>query len=130
VGADLAAAREEAQKHAGSGGTAIIGFNTGFPLGFLGSDDFVMSFDEWHRVGERLREAGVAHEQVTCGGVGHGFFCGERPETYDKATAEDAWRRTLDALARYVADTGQAPVIFVSNVKSLAGPSWTTTRLP
>jgi carboxymethylenebutenolidase len=149
---DLAAARETARKHAGSGGTAIVGFslgghiavlgatglsfdlvvsyyggwlldggipmaepvapaarseaiaaNTGFLLGFFGADDFVMSLDEWHRVGERLRDAGVAHEQVTYNGVGHGFFCDERPETYDKAAAEDAWQRTLDALARHVA---------------------------
>ncbi|GAA2748976.1 dienelactone hydrolase family protein [Kitasatospora cinereorecta] len=79
-----------------------IAERTGFLLGFFGADDFVMPLDEWHRVGERLRAAGVAHEQVTYEGVGHGFFNDARPETFDEKAAADAWRRTLDELAARV----------------------------
>jgi len=81
---------------------AEVAANTGFLLGFFGADDFVMSLDEWHRVGANLRAAGVAHEQVTYEGVGHGFFNDERPETYEAKAAEDSWRRALDALAQHV----------------------------
>lgn len=83
-----------------------IAKNTGFLLGFLGADDFVMPLDEWQRVGEHLRAAGVAHEQVTYTGVGHGFFNDERPESYDEQASADAWRQTLDALTRYVERRG------------------------
>ncbi|MEW1911598.1 dienelactone hydrolase family protein [Kitasatospora sp. NPDC085895] len=82
--------------------SAAIAKNTGFLLGFFGADDFVMSLDEWHRVGEHLHAAGVRHEQVTYQGVGHGFFNDERPDTYDEKSATDAWRRTLDALAEHL----------------------------
>lgn len=79
-----------------------IAANAGFVLGFLGADDFVMSLDEWHRVGEHLTAAGVNQEQVTYLGVGHGFFNDERQDYYDAEAAQDAWRRTLEALATYV----------------------------
>ncbi|WP_354644372.1 dienelactone hydrolase family protein [Kitasatospora camelliae] len=83
--------------------SAEIAERTGYLLGFFGADDFVMSLDEWHRVGERLAAAGVPHEQVTYEQVGHGFFNDERPDTYDAKASEDAWRRTLDALTTHVA---------------------------
>jgi carboxymethylenebutenolidase len=79
-----------------------IAAHTGFVLGFFGADDFVMSLAEWHRVGERLTAAHVAHEQVTYSGVGHGFFNDERPDYYDAKSAEDSWRRTLEALTQHV----------------------------
>lgn len=82
-----------------------IAANTGFLLGFFGADDFVMSLDEWHRIGERLRASGAAHELVTYPGVGHGFFNDERPATYDEKTTRDAWRRTLDALELHLRRT-------------------------
>jgi carboxymethylenebutenolidase len=92
------------------GNAAGIAANTGFLLGFFGADDFVMPIDEWERVGRRLAEAGAAYEQVTYRGVGHGFFCDERPATYDARAAADAWGRTLAALERYVDPAGrQAP---------------------
>ncbi|MFJ9855701.1 dienelactone hydrolase family protein [Streptomyces sp. NPDC101150] len=84
------------------GRAAEIAANTGFVLAFFGADDFVMPLDEWHRVGERLRDAQVAHEQVTYEGVGHGFFNDERSETYDDKAAADSWQRALEALTRHV----------------------------
>ncbi|PBC67385.1 carboxymethylenebutenolidase [Streptomyces sp. TLI_235] len=82
--------------------SSAIAAHTGFLLGFFGADDFVMSLDEWHRVGEHLHAAGVPHEQVTYPGVGHGFFNDERPDTYDEKAATDAWQRTLAALSRHL----------------------------
>jgi carboxymethylenebutenolidase len=79
-----------------------IAARTGHLLAFFGADDFVMSLDEWHRIGERLRAADVACDLVTYSGVGHGFFNDERPATYDEKAAQDAWQRTLDALAQHV----------------------------
>ncbi|MEU9123597.1 dienelactone hydrolase family protein [Streptomyces sp. NPDC048506] len=79
-----------------------IAANAGFVLGLFGANDFVMSLDEWHRIGRRLDAAGVAHEQVTYHEAGHGFFNDERPDYYDAAAAEDAWQRTLNALAKHV----------------------------
>ena len=32
----------------------------------------------------------IGHEVVVYPGVGHGFFCDERPD-YDKTSADDAW---------------------------------------
>ena len=34
----------------------------------------------------------VRHEVITYPGIGHGFFCDERPD-YDATSASDAWRR-------------------------------------
>ncbi|KUJ69446.1 hypothetical protein ACZ90_11180 [Streptomyces albus subsp. albus] len=79
-----------------------IAANAGFVLGFFGADDFVMSLDEWHRVGARLEAAGVTQEQVTYPQAGHGFFNDERPTYYDAEAAQDSWQRTLDALAQHV----------------------------
>lgn len=79
-----------------------IAANTGFVLGFFGANDFVMSLDEWQRIGRRLDEAGVAQEQITYSEAGHGFFNDERPDYYDPSAAEDAWQRTLNALAQHV----------------------------
>lgn len=87
---------------------AAIAKNAGFLLAFFGADDFVMSLDEWHRIGDAFRSAGVVHEQVTYDGVGHGFFNDERPETYVAEAAGDAWQRTLAALATHVRDSGSA----------------------
>ncbi|GAA1913749.1 dienelactone hydrolase family protein [Streptantibioticus ferralitis] len=61
-----------------------------------------MSLDEWHRIGDQLKAARVAHEQVTYPDAGHGFFNEQRQEAYDAEAAEDSWQRTLAVLERYV----------------------------
>ena len=35
-------------------------------------------------------------------GVDHGFFNDERPQVYNKAAAEDAWKRTIDFFRKYL----------------------------
>lgn len=86
--------------------SAAIAGNVGFLLAFLGDQDFLMKQEQWGRLGERFRDAGVAHELVTYPGVGHGFACDDRPENYHAEAAEDAWARTLEALERHVGQQG------------------------
>jgi carboxymethylenebutenolidase len=42
-----------------------------------------------------IRKAGKSSEIHIYPGVDHAFFNDERPDAYDRAAAEDAWRRTL-----------------------------------
>jgi carboxymethylenebutenolidase len=42
-----------------------------------------------------IRKAGKSSEIHVYPGVDHAFFNDERPDVYDRAAAEDAWRRTL-----------------------------------
>ena len=42
-----------------------------------------------------IKKAGKASEIHIYPGVDHGFFNDERPDVYNKAAADDAWRRTL-----------------------------------
>jgi carboxymethylenebutenolidase len=43
-----------------------------------------------------IKKAGKSVEINIYPGVDHGFFNDERADAYNKAAAEDAWRRTLD----------------------------------
>ena len=76
---------------------------TAFVLGFVGGRDFLISGDEWRGVDERLTAAAVPHELVSYPNAAHGFANAERPDTYDAASADDAWRRTFAALSERVA---------------------------
>lgn len=75
-----------------------------FVLGIVGDRDHLISADEWRRLGERLKTAGVAHDLVTYPGALHGFCCDERDQTFDAGACADAWCRLLDALKLHVAD--------------------------
>ncbi|MEU6284174.1 dienelactone hydrolase family protein [Streptomyces sp. NPDC047028] len=44
-------------------------------LGLVGGQDFLISADDWQRLGQRLKEAGVAHELVDYPRAAHGFLC-------------------------------------------------------
>jgi carboxymethylenebutenolidase len=48
----------------------------------------------------QLKQAGIRFESHTYPGVDHAFMNDERPEVYDPATAEDAWRRAVTFLQR------------------------------
>jgi carboxymethylenebutenolidase len=45
-----------------------------------------------------IKKAGKPSEIHIYPGVDHGFFNDERPDVYNKAAADDAWRRTLNLL--------------------------------
>jgi carboxymethylenebutenolidase len=55
----------------------------------------------WPAFDAALTEAGVAHEGHIYQGANHGFHNDTTPR-YDKAAAEDAWRRTLDWFNKYL----------------------------
>jgi len=49
-----------------------------------------------------LQKARVPHEIQVYPGAAHAFFNDTRPEAYNPAAAEDAWRRTLSWLRTYL----------------------------
>ena len=48
-----------------------------------------------------LKQAGVTHEGHIYPNSVHGFFNDATPERYNKVTAEEAWRRTIDWFNRH-----------------------------
>jgi carboxymethylenebutenolidase len=67
-------------------------------LMFLAELDHVIDAEQRERIGAALTAAGVRHELVVYPGAKHAFFFPGR-EPYDKAAAEDSWRRTVDLFA-------------------------------
>ena len=86
--------------------SAAIAANGTYVLGFVGSEDFLISKDEWREIDERLTADGVAHELISYPGVAHGFCNDERPETFDAHATADAWQRVTLALQEHVAGVG------------------------
>lgn len=71
---------------------------TGSILCLFGENDTYIPADNVATVREALANADVDHEVVVYDGVGHGFFCDERPD-YDKDSADDAWARLTTLFA-------------------------------
>ena len=65
---------------------------TGSVLLVAGEDDFLITATERRTLDEQLTARG--HHVVSYPGVGHGYLAPDRP-AYDKAAAEDTWRRVL-----------------------------------
>ena len=59
---------------------------------FFGEKDGYIAPDQVERIKAELTKHRIRHEVTVYPGVGHGFFCDERPD-YDKKSADDAWRR-------------------------------------
>lgn len=55
-----------------------------------------------HDLEEKLKALGKSAEMHIYKGVDHAFFNDERPEVYDAAAAEDAWRRTVDFFRKHL----------------------------
>jgi carboxymethylenebutenolidase len=49
---------------------------------------------------QKLKGLGKSVEMHIYPNVGHAFFNDTRPEVYDARSAEDAWRRTVEFLAK------------------------------
>jgi carboxymethylenebutenolidase len=58
----------------------------------FGEKDALIPPDQVDAIREALAKGGVDHEVVVYPGADHGFFCDQRA-TYQKAAAEDAWKR-------------------------------------
>ena len=70
-------------------------------LGLYGDEDQGIPVTEVEALRARSAAAGVDTEIVRYPGAGHGFHCDMRPD-YHKASATDAWRRTLAWFDRYL----------------------------
>jgi carboxymethylenebutenolidase len=53
-----------------------------------------------HELEERLKKAGKSADMHIYPGVDHAFFNDTRPEVYNEAAAQDAWRRVLDFFSK------------------------------
>ncbi|MER6145536.1 dienelactone hydrolase family protein [Streptomyces sparsogenes] len=82
-----------------AGAQVLAGHDT-MVLGLVGGQDFLISADEWQRLGRRLAQAGVRHELLDYPHAEHGFLCEDRPDSYDPNASADAWERILKALAQ------------------------------
>lgn len=71
-------------------------------LAFFGAEDASIPPDQVAAIGDRLRALGRSFEVVVYPGAGHGFFNDTRPGSYRADAAADAWKRTLDFLARTI----------------------------
>jgi carboxymethylenebutenolidase len=68
---------------------------TGPVLGLFAEKDAFVTPATAREVEAGIRKAGKTVEVHIYPGVDHGFFNDERADVYDKAAADDAWRRTL-----------------------------------
>jgi carboxymethylenebutenolidase len=64
-------------------------------LGLFAEKDGFVTPDTARGVEAAIKKAGKARVHPHLPKVDHGFFNDERPDVYDKASAEDAWKRTL-----------------------------------
>ena len=64
-------------------------------LCLFGEKDSYIPADQVEKIRAALEEHHIRHEVVVYPGVGHGFFCDERPD-YSEAAASDAWRKVKE----------------------------------
>lgn len=70
-------------------------------LGNFGETDQNPPPADVRQVDEQLTKLGKVHDFKIYPGAGHGFNCDERP-SYHKASAEDAWKRTMGWFQKYL----------------------------
>jgi carboxymethylenebutenolidase len=73
-------------------------------LGLYGALDPGIPVDQVEDLRIAAATAHVPTSVVRYAEAGHGFHCDARPANYHEASAKDAWVRTLDWFARYVAN--------------------------
>jgi len=61
--------------------------------------------DGWPAYDEAMKTAGVTHEGHIYPGAVHGFNNDATPQRYNKAAADEAWKRTVDWFNKYVRAT-------------------------
>ncbi|HET9488535.1 MAG TPA: dienelactone hydrolase family protein [Methylomirabilota bacterium] len=71
-------------------------------LGLFAETDQFVTPQAARDVDAAIKKAGKQSEIHIYPNVGHAFFNDERPDAYNKAAAEDAWRRTLAFFRRHV----------------------------
>ncbi|MFI6041809.1 dienelactone hydrolase family protein [Nocardia sp. NPDC051321] len=81
-------------------GAAALAEHDTLLVGLVGGQDFLITADEWQRLGQRLQQGGVRHELTVYPQAEHGFLCEDRPASYDASASDDAWQRILEVLAQ------------------------------
>jgi carboxymethylenebutenolidase len=71
-------------------------------LGLYGEHDHGIPPDAVHTFEKELEQAHAPHEIHIYPKAGHAFFNETRPEAYNAAAAQDAWKRTLDWYDKYL----------------------------
>ena len=71
-------------------------------LGLFAEKDAFVTPQVAREVDAAIKKAGKSSEIHIYPGVDHAFFNDERPDVYDKAAAQDAWRRTLSFLRQHL----------------------------
>jgi carboxymethylenebutenolidase len=71
-------------------------------LCLFGEKDSLIPAEQVQAIRAELKKQGIDHETVVYPDADHGFFCDQRA-TYQKAAAEDAWRRVLELFREQLA---------------------------
>ena len=71
-------------------------------LGLFAEKDGFVNPDVARGVEAAIRQAGKQVEIHIYPGVDHAFFNDERPDAYNKAAADDAWKRTVDHFTKHL----------------------------
>ena len=98
-GGGVAAAEGPGGAESTIGRTAKI---TGKILCLWGDKDDYIPLDQVEAIRAALKDAGRRHDSVLYSGVEHGFFCDQR-DSYDEASATDAWERVKALFAEELA---------------------------
>jgi carboxymethylenebutenolidase len=71
-------------------------------LGLFAENDQFVNPSVARQVDAEIKGAGKQSEIHIYPGVDHGFFNDDRPDVYNKAAAEDAWKRSLSHFRRHL----------------------------
>lgn len=71
-------------------------------LGLYGDRDKGIAVEDVEALRSAVDASGVASELVRYSDAGHAFHCDARPAMYHRASAEDAWQRTLAWLGKHL----------------------------
>jgi carboxymethylenebutenolidase len=69
---------------------------------FFGEHENAFSVPDAQAFAVEQRASGKQAEVVVYPGAGHAFFNDTRPEAYQQAAADDAWRRTVELFAQHL----------------------------
>lgn len=64
-----------------------------------GEQDHLITPDQDAELEKALTQAGVRHQLVIYPATGHGFFCEERPATFNKLKRDESWNLVLSTIA-------------------------------
>ena len=66
---------------------------------FVGEQDSLITAEQLKTMEIALNTARVSHEIIVYAETKHGFFCDQRPETFNETSRNDSWRRVRELFA-------------------------------